>query len=153
QRQANLKRMVNEDLSQNQAARFESLLRSITAGNAPRLWYIHATLPHVPWVFLPDGTSYSGAGVAGLDLETGQWTSDEYVVRLQQQRMLLQLQFTDRLVSALLDRLRATGLGDKALLIVTADHGVAFDKAGYRREPHCSPHNTPVCDAQNMHEI
>jgi hypothetical protein len=46
---------------------------------------------------------------------------------------LLQLGFTDRLVGELLARLKASGLYDRALLIVLADHGVSFRPNDRRR--------------------
>jgi hypothetical protein len=57
-----------------------------------------------------------------------------YVIQ-SQQRQLLQLQYTDRLVGDLLDRLRETGLFDRCLLIVTADHGISFKTSAARRSP------------------
>ena len=38
------------------------------------------------------------------------------------------------MLGRLLDRLRATGLYDRAVLVVTADHGVSF-RAGQKRRP------------------
>jgi hypothetical protein len=38
----------------------------------------------------------------------------------------VQLQYTDHLIDTLLDRLEQVGLYDKALVVVTADHGIAF---------------------------
>jgi len=60
--------------------------------------------------------------------------NDPFLVRQQYQRHLLQVGFTDRLVGTLIARLRETGLWDRALVIVTADHGVSFrDGVGDRR--------------------
>ena len=46
-----------------------------------------------------------------------------YVARL---RHTLQLQYADRALGAVLDRLRELGTYDESLIVVTADHGVAF---------------------------
>src|SRR3712207_8878074 len=55
------------------------------------------------------------------------------------QRLLLQSTYTDRLIGQLLDRLRATGLWDRALLVVTADHGTGLDPGTRSRsEEHTS---------------
>jgi hypothetical protein len=50
------------------------------------------------------------------------------------QRHLLQLGFTDRLLGRALDRLRATGLYDRALIVVTADNGESFGRLGNGHE-------------------
>jgi Sulfatase len=62
------------------------------------------------------------------------------------QRHLLQLGFVDELVGELMARLRRTGLWDRALVVLVADHGISFrvkptpappfvvGRLGYRRE-------------------
>jgi hypothetical protein len=47
-------------------------------------------------------------------------------VRLAYQRHLLQVAAVDRLIGALVARLKATGMYDRTLLVVTADHGISF---------------------------
>ena len=46
----------------------------------------------------------------------------------------LQLGYADRVLGRLVAHLRETGLYDKALLVVTADHGISF-RAGEKRRP------------------
>ncbi len=46
----------------------------------------------------------------------------------------MQLGYADRVLGGLISRLRATGLYDRALVVVTADHGVSF-RAGQKRRP------------------
>src|SRR5213075_2841412 len=50
-------------------------------------------------------------------------------------RHLLQTGFTDRLLGQVLARLHKTGLWDKALIVVTADHGISFRGGDLRRRP------------------
>jgi arylsulfatase A-like enzyme len=52
---------------------------------------------------------------------SGDWWQQEA-----HQRHLLQLQYVDRLLGELLDRLEALGLYQRSLIVVTADHGVGF---------------------------
>jgi hypothetical protein len=99
----------------------------------PRLIFMHSTLPHGPSHFLPDGRGYAfhrGAypGFAG----SGTWTHRQWLVDQSFQRHVLQTQYTDALVGALLDKLRSAGLYDKAVIVLTADHGVSF-RAGQPR--------------------
>jgi hypothetical protein len=56
-------------------------------------------------------------------------------MRQGQQRYLLQLAYTDRALGVALRRLRETGVYDRALVIVTADHGVGFRAGDHRRLP------------------
>jgi len=62
------------------------------------------------------------------------WNPNQAAVDQYWQRHLLQLGYADRVLGRLLDRLRETGLYDRAVLVVTADHGVSF-RAGQKRRP------------------
>jgi hypothetical protein len=62
------------------------------------------------------------------------WNRDRGLVLQSQQRHLLQLAFVDRLLGQLVRRLHETGLWDRSLLVVTADHGIAF-QPGEKRRP------------------
>ncbi|HEU0024046.1 MAG TPA: sulfatase-like hydrolase/transferase, partial [Thermoleophilaceae bacterium] len=99
----------------------------------PPLHFLHTALPHVPWQYLPSGQQYavSGPDIPGLTDE--QWANDPVLVDQAAQRYLLQVGFADRLIGRLLRRLRETGLYDRSLIVVTADHGVSFQPGGPRR--------------------
>ena len=90
-------------------------------------------LPHSPWQYLPSGRRYSvrPAPAWGSDEV---WTDNQAAVDQSWQRHLLQLGYADRVLGGLVSRLRATGLYDRALVVVTADHGVSF-RAGQKRRP------------------
>ena len=100
----------------------------------PPLVFVHSKLPHASWRFLPDGRRYplhrerypSGSRA---------WPGRQWVVDRSFQRHVLQTQFTDVLVGRLFDRLRARGLYDKAVIVVTADHGASFRAGQPRRRP------------------
>jgi Sulfatase len=106
--------------------RFEDWLRSIRPSSQPALNFKHVLLPHVPWQYLPDGRAYSRGGGRPAGLEDEQAMDEPVLVRQLYQRHLLQLGYTDRLVGRLIARLQQTGLWDRALVVVTADHGVSF---------------------------
>jgi hypothetical protein len=132
----NLKRDVLARLAKDDAtAGFE---RAIAALDRPRsrppLVFVHSTLPHGAWRFLPDGREYPMRRGAFPGLEAVGWTGPQWVVDQGFQRHILQVQYTDRLVGELLDKLRATGLYDDAVIVVAADHGVAF-RSGEPRRP------------------
>ena len=112
---------------------FRSFLSSLEPGARPLLAYAHLTFPHFPWQFLPSGKRYDGNGGEIPGFEGTAWGDDEFLVAQAHQRYLLQLGFADRLVGELLARLRATGLYDRALVIVLADHGISFRPGDRRR--------------------
>jgi hypothetical protein len=92
----------------------------------PTLYYLHALLPHDPFVYLRSGQRYSDTGDQQGLLISGVWVDEEWPVLLAYRRHLLQLQFVDALVGRLVARLKDERLWDQALVVVTADHGAAF---------------------------
>ena len=97
----------------------------------PPLVFMHSTLPHGPSRFLPDGRDYTLHRVGYPGFKSGSWER-QWLADLSFQRHVLQTQYTDTLVGRLLDKLRAVGLYDKAVILLTADHGVSF-RAGQPR--------------------
>ena len=102
------------------------------ASARPPLVFMHSTLPHGPSRFLPDGRGYpiNRKGYPGFAL--GRWTDRQWLVDQSFQRHVLQVQYTDALVGGLLDTVREAGLYDRAVILLTADHGVSF-RAGQPR--------------------
>ena len=93
-------------------------------GDRPDAFVVHAMLPHDPWWFLPDGSSYDPLP-APAGLFADQWgTSGADVGR---QRHVLQMQATDTFVGRIMGEMRAEGTFDDALFVVTADHGYGFE--------------------------
>ena len=103
--------------------RFARWLRSIRAGR-PTFWMKHLLLPHGPYIHLPSGHR---TRPRPRDLLPGMNTvpgfHDEFLTRHNEQRYLLQLGFTDRLVGRMVRRLKRQGIYDDTLVVVTADHG------------------------------
>jgi hypothetical protein len=117
---------VQANLTAARKARFDDWVRNISPGARPQLSLKHTLLPHVPWQFLPDAKLYSAGDnpIPGLSSES---YKDSTQVESLYQRHLLQLGFADRELGELLRHLKREGLFDKSLIVVTADHGVAFD--------------------------
>lgn len=109
----------------NRPERFSQFLDSMHEDEKPTLHFLHILLPHVAYRYLPDGQQY-----LFTDHEFGKndddWTDQAWPPQLSNERMLLQTAYVDRLVGELLDRLEKTGLYDRSVVVVTADHGVAF---------------------------
>ena len=107
--------------------------RLVDSSRRPTLYFFHALLPHVPWQFFPTGERYANDVRRIPGMGEARWTRDPVPVRQGHQRALLQLGYTDRALGQLLRRLRSTGVYDRALVIVTADHGAAFTPGEPRR--------------------
>ena len=88
----------------------------------PTFTYIHEGLPHSPYIWKPDGSRRSKFFWEG---PTNQITSEE----LSQMRdhYLEQITYTDRLFGEFLMELKKKNLYDKAMIIVTSDHGTRFN--------------------------
>ena len=118
---------------------FDRFLDSLRPDAEPRLYVLHAMLPHVPWVYLPSGREYwgslhSSAHAPGVAADTT-WTADQWQVDQAYQRHLAQVVYVDSLVGRLLARLEETGMASRALLIVVSDHGFSFRSGQPGRHP------------------
>lgn len=113
-------------LRTDRAQLFSQFLDAIGGGDdaRPRLYFLHILLPHTPWSYLPSGRRYGG-GTALDGVRNGIFVDDPWRVTLAVQRYLLQVGYADRLVGQLIARLEAVGLYDRAMVVVTADHGVS----------------------------
>ena len=89
------------------------------------LYFLHALLPHEPYEYLPSGQK-TGWNRRLPGFISNRWTTQEWPVAQAYARYLLQVRFVDHSVERLVQRLRSEGLFDKALIVVTSDHGVAF---------------------------
>jgi hypothetical protein len=114
---------------------FAQILRAVgSRSSRPPLLFVHTSLPHAPWWYLHDGRRYT-EDPALPGLVQGEWVGPQWLVDQAFQRHLVQTQFADRLLAGLLERLRSTGLYERALVVVTADHGVSFRAGDRRRVP------------------
>jgi hypothetical protein len=111
-------------------------LGAASSDKRPQLWFVHSLLPHEPLRFFPSGTVYE----AGVDPEPGldgnESFDNAFLTHQAEARHLLQLEYTDGLVRKLVARLKATGVWGKALIVVTADHGISFKVKDSPAEPY-----------------
>jgi hypothetical protein len=117
---------VLDDLLDRRPESLDRFLRGIRPNEPPTLHFLHLLAPHTPHRHLADGHQYEAdpapRGIADDDVRT----LAEAPALLDRQRLQEEVAHVDRLVGDLLDRLRATGLYDEALVVVTSDHGIAF---------------------------
>ena len=106
---------------------FFQWLSRIGSGQRPTLHQIHLELPHEPFRYLPDGGSYNETDISNLaNSNATKWAVGAPGIATMLQRHYLQTAYADRLVGRLLGRLRKVGIWDRALVVVTADHGISF---------------------------
>jgi hypothetical protein len=118
---------VRGNLNRNRNKRFDDWVSKIKNEHRPALNFKHTLMPHVPWQYLPDGKQYRRTArdpIPGLSQESYE---DPYQIDSLHQRHLLQSGFADYELGKLFRHLKREGLFDKSLIVVAADHGVAFD--------------------------
>jgi hypothetical protein len=108
-------------------ASLDGFISALRPTGRPSVHFLHILLPHQPWKYLPSGLKYPerlpGKNPAS---HGGGWTSERWPVQSIHQRHLMQTAYTDHLLGTIIKRMRQTGLYDHSLLVVTADHGMAF---------------------------
>jgi hypothetical protein len=135
---------TRSNLAGGRRARFEEWVDQIRPGQRPSLNFKHTLMPHVPWQFMPSGRRYRRQPndvVPGL---SNQAYNDQGQLDVLLQRHFLQTGFADLLLQELWHHLKREGLWDDSLIVVAADHGVAFIKGRRDRRR---------LDAQNYGEI
>ncbi len=136
------------NLNGGRPERFRRFVRSIRSSGRPTLWMKHVLLPHGPYLYLPSGArTRDGARDLVPNMNGLRGFGHPYLTRHNEQRYLLQLGFVDRLIGQLTRKLERTGLYDDTLIVVTADHGFAW-QVGVDTRRSVSPGNveelTPV---------
>lgn len=119
-------------INENQPARFTAFVKGLQPSAAPTLHFLHVLLPHVPYRHLPSGRTYDAPKII-----TGRGDAADrrpWFLNLSRERFEAQLAYTDRLIGETLRTLRESGLYDRALVVVTADHGVNFTPEKYKRD-------------------
>jgi hypothetical protein len=111
---------------------FDRFFSGIKGGRS--LNFIHIELPHEPFHFLPDGRSYEYTPISDVAGPNAQkWAAGEGGVATTEQRHFIQTGYADNLAHRMIHTLKQEGVWNKALVVVTADHGISFDPTNYRR--------------------
>jgi len=101
-----------------------SWMRTVRRRARPAFYFKHLLMPHGPWVYLPSGRHIDPA-IGSLFSANG--FHDRGLTVHNEQRMLLQLGYVDHQLGRLVRRMKRQGIYDRALIALTADHGIAFD--------------------------
>ncbi len=123
---------LDRQLGAGRPERLASWLERVRPSPRPTFYFKHVLLPHSPWVYLPSGQTYYDGPSEHASWDD--WHSHPWLIQQKYQRHLLQVEFTDRLLGRVLERLRATGLYDRSLIVVTADNGESFGRPGNGHE-------------------
>ena len=121
------------NLNRGRPARFQEWIDAIEPGRRPQLNLKHTLLPHVPWQYLPSGRLYRRAPNDVIPGLSNQAYEDQGQLDVLLQRHYLQTGFADLLLRRLWDELKRDGMWDDALIVVLADHGLAFPHDLQRR--------------------
>jgi hypothetical protein len=127
-------KILNELGGGGRPARYEQWLRTIDGKVDRTLYFKHVLLPHVPWQYLPDGRMYrrhSQEYIPGIN--QGPSFGDKWLLQQGYQRHVMQVALADRMIGQLVARLKAVGMYDKALIVITADNGESFLHANHDR--------------------
>jgi hypothetical protein len=126
-------RHVQEEFRDDRREILARFVENISAADPqPTFYFLHMLLPHQPWVLLPTG--HRNASLAPLPSAMRVVArNDDWEIAQNVQRHLLQVGFLDRAVGRVVARLNQTGLYERALVVVTADHGVAITKGHHVR--------------------
>ena len=114
----------------------DRFVEGLALKDARTLHFLHVLLPHNPYQYLASGRIYSPGWApegAGAD---GTWEQSQELVLTAYHQYIQQIGFVDSLLGGVLGQLQRNGLYDRALVIVTADHGVRSfraSQAGHRR--------------------
>lgn len=125
--------IAGSDIPSQRVRAGRSVVETMKPLGRPALWMVHYVIPHVPWRFLPNGAQYvvDGPTIPGLDDQT--WGKNRFLLSQAYQRDFLMTKFADNLLGEAITQMKRSGLWDKALFIVVADHGGAIGPSEQRR--------------------
>ncbi len=121
------------NLNSGRPGRFGDWIDAIEPGRRPQLNFKHTLLPHVPWQYLPTGRAYRRVPNDPIPGLSNQAYNDQGQLDVLLQRHYLQTGFTDLQLQRLWDKLKREGMWDDSLIVVAADHGVAFPLGSRQR--------------------
>jgi Sulfatase len=109
-------------------ARLHRWIGALRDRERPTFYFHHALLPHEPWFYLPSGRASRPPGVEPIKAinKPPSWHNPALTDH-NHLRHLLQVGYTDRELGHVMRRLRRTGMFDRTLFVVMADHGYSFE--------------------------
>ncbi len=108
---------------------YEQFIRNTPVSDRS-LTVMHVHLPHQVWKYDLRGDQYNESPITQLSRSTNDWMVNSNGITVAQSRMYVQTGYADNVLGQLRRRLEATGLWDRAIVVVTADHGISFEGRG-----------------------
>lgn len=134
QEKRNFLRRALDALKEDRRSQFESLIDAVATIGERDLFFAHVLLPHRPWEFLPDRRRYPTGRPATPGILRKAWRDNTFHVLQGYQRYILQVMFLDAEIGRLMDQLNEQGWFDRAMIVIVADHGVAFGRGEHTRQ-------------------
>lgn len=104
------------------------MIERAVAATVPTVHYAHVLLPHRPWELTPDMRTTRFVGTDKRAATVEDRVRDEY------EAFLAQYAATDSIILELVNSLKASANWDRTMVIVTADHGIAFEPGESKRK-------------------
>lgn len=127
--------VFNEASEVGRPEAFRSFVAGVQRADRPSLHFVHSLLPHDPYQHLASGRVYTQPALTSGLTKDNVWNKDPWIVDMGRRRHIEQERFADKLLGELVDKLKKEDLFDRALVVVTSDHGGAFVPG----EPHRTP--------------
>lgn len=87
----------------------------------PTFHFAHVMLPHQPFVYLPTGQRYRDRDSRVY----APWESEDVALEYRREHVV-QAAYADAVLGLFLERVKQLGIWDDGVVVVTADHGLAF---------------------------
>ena len=124
----NTVRRWEADGAKSQVPVAEDMISRAARSSIPTLHFAHVLLPHRPWQLTPDMRTTRFVSTDKRDATVEDRVRDEY------QAFLAQYVATDSIVLKLVTDMKKSANWDRTMIIVTADHGLAFEPGESKRK-------------------
>lgn len=124
----NTVRRWEADGAKSQVPVAQDMIGRAARSSIPTLHFAHVLLPHRPWQLTPDMRTTRFVNTDKRDAKVEDRVRDEY------QAFLAQYVATDRIVLQLVNDMKKSANWNRTMIIVTADHGLAFEPGESKRK-------------------
>jgi hypothetical protein len=96
--------------------------------------FLHILFPHGPYGMTPSGkSSWAPSEILEKSKTKENFEASQTYINVVYHSYMLQAAYTDKMIGQFITELKRKGIYKKSLIIVTADHGVSYDKTGVSR--------------------
>ena len=113
---------------QTQIPVVEGVIARAARADRATLHFVHALIPHRPWVLAPDMRASLQLPADKRSIQVLDGRRDRLQIHLSQYAA------TDRVIADMMAALRRSANWDRTMIIVTADHGITFQQGEKHRE-------------------